>query len=140
MPIAECGFVDTDDMSGSDALLHNGPTLWVDVGFDPTFNYTEGGLTPTSSATQIPALVDTGATLSCIDDGLAISLNLPFVDRQNISGVGGSHEVSVYLAHLVAPSLGWYQWGLFYGVNLTEGRQLHQVLIGRSFLQNMMLI
>ena len=144
MPIADCGFRNTDQLSGLKALLQFGPTLWVDMGFDPTFDYAKGSLTgalgPQSSATQIPALVDTGATFSCIDNNLALSLGLPFVDRQNISGVGGEHELNVYLAHVIAPALRWGQWGLFYGVKLAEGQQPHRALIGRFFLQTMMLI
>ncbi len=140
MPIADCGFDDTVQMSGAAALLYNGPTLWVDVGFDPEYKYDENGTGPRSEIMQVPALVDTGATISCIDDALARSLKLPLVDRQTISGVGGKHELNVYLAHIVAPVLGWFQYGLFHGVSLTEGEQPHRALIGRTFLQGMMLI
>lgn len=140
MPIVDCGFPDTQKISGSETLLRVGPTLLVDIGFDPEYNYGVNGAFPKSAAAQVPALVDTGATISCIDNSLAQSLNLPLVDRQKVSGVGGKHECNVYLAHLVAPALAWFQWGLFHGVSLTEGDQVHQALIGRTFLQNMMLV
>ena len=140
MPIADCGFADGQHGSGWDLLLRYGPTLHVDIGFDTDFDYGTSQSFPASTATRIPALVDTGATMSCIDDSLAQSLHLPLVDRQTVSGVGGQHTCDVYLAHIVAPTLEWFQWGLFYGVSLAAGGQLHQALIGRSFLQSMMLI
>jgi hypothetical protein len=55
-------------------------------------------------------------------------------------GVAGKQECNVYLAHLIAPVMAWFQWGLFYGVSLIEGGQVHQALIGRTFLQSMMLV
>ncbi len=140
MPIADCGFPGTDQMSGAAALIQYGPTLWVDIGFDPEYKYDENSASPRSEITQVPALVDTGATISCIDDALAQSLNLPLVDRQMSSGIGGKHELNVYLAHIVVPALSFFQYGIFHGVSLTEGEQPHRALIGRTFLQGMMLI
>lgn len=140
MPIADCGFDDSQEVSGSELLLRFGPTLFVDIGFDPEYKYGEIGTFPKSAAAQVPALIDTGALVSCIDNSLAQSLALPLVDRQSVSGVGGKHECNVYLAHIVAPTLAWVQWGVFYGVSLVEGDQAHQALIGRSFLQGMMLV
>ena len=140
MPIVDCGFSGGEQASGEQMLLTFGPTLLVDVGFNPEHKYGVNGAFPKSAAAQVPALVDTGAIMSCIDDALAQKLGLPLVDRQNVSGVGGTHECNVYLAHIVAPTLAWFQWGLFYGVNLTEGGQAHQALIGRTFLQGMMMI
>lgn len=140
MPIADCGFSDSGQVSGSQMLLRFGPTLFVDIGFDPEHKYGVDGTLPKSTAAQVPALVDTGATMSCIDDALAQKMELPLVDRQNVSGVSGKHKCNVFLAHIVAPTLAWFQWGLFYGVNLTEGGQAHQALIGRTFLQGMMMI
>ena len=108
MPITDIGFQDTEKMSGASTLVHLGPTLWVDVGFDPDYKYGVNGTVPKSAAAQVPALVDTGATISCIDDELAKSLALPLVDRQQVSGIGGKHECNVYLAHIVAPTLAWF--------------------------------
>ena len=44
-----------------------------------------------------PALVDTGATESCIDSELAFMLNLPVVDRQKVAGSHGADTVDVHL-------------------------------------------
>jgi hypothetical protein len=48
----------------------------------------------------IRALIDSGAGGDCIDDDLAKSLALPVTDEGEISGVGGKHWASVYLARL----------------------------------------
>ena len=40
----------------------------------------------------------------------------------------------------MVPALSFFQYGIFHGVSLTEGEQPHRALIGRSFLQDMMLI
>ena len=140
MPIIDVGFNDTDHLTGGDTLMWYGPTIWVDIGFDTNFNYGDGGGMPESGAERVPALVDTGAVQSCIDEPLAIDLGLPLVDRQLISGVSGPEERNVYLAHIASPQLGDFQWGRFTGVSLTDGDQAHRALIGRTFLQNKLLV
>ncbi len=87
-----------------------------------------------------PALIDTGAADSCIDEDLANELGLPLVDRQTCSGVGGEHELNIYLGHIRIPSLGQIRWGRFTGARLASGRQLHRALIGRAQLTEMILI
>lgn len=147
MPLVDCGFPQAgDNPSPQQLLCAHGPTLYIDVGYDSNFDYANLAVakatpeTPKSTASQVPALVDTGATESCIDNVLAVSLGLPEIDRLTISGVSGHDEVPVYLAHIVVPSLRLTQYGSFAGVKLTDGGQLHQVLIGRTFLQNMIMI
>jgi predicted aspartyl protease len=92
------------------------------------------------AASQIPALIDTGATESCIDDALAKNLGRPLVDKHLVSGVGGQHVVDVYLGYVFVPSLNVVLTGLFCGVHLTAGGQFHQVLLGRTMLQNVVMI
>jgi hypothetical protein len=80
-------------------------------------------------ASDCLALLDTGASDSCIDQGLADYLSLPLVDRWRAGGVGGSHEMNVYLAALTIPTLGITKNGLFMAVRLAESGQTHKVLI-----------
>ncbi len=134
MPETNCGFKDSPGTSGSLLLVANGPTLFVDIGFDPNFNPAAPG-PPVPGIKSQWALVDTGATESCIDNLLAATLNLPVVDRRPIGGVGGVHEANMYLAQVRVPSLDFTQYGLFAGVNLSEGGQRHRALIGRTFLR-----
>jgi hypothetical protein len=84
----------------------------------------------------VQALVDTGATECCIDSLLAAQLSLPIVDRRKISGVGGEHEVNVYMAQIHVPVFPFTVYGAFCGVDLAAGGQSHKALIGRTFLQH----
>jgi predicted aspartyl protease len=86
------------------------------------------------------ALIDTGATESCIDEGLAQQLQLPLVNQQNTAGVGGVHVLNVYLAYLALPLLGHLQAGLFVGAQLAAGGTPHRALIGRTLLSDMLMV
>jgi hypothetical protein len=80
------------------------------------------------------ALIDSGATESCIDEMLAISLKLPLIDKIMMGGVAGAKEHNVYLAALNMPAIGRSQYGRFAAVDLAGGGQLFRVLLGRTFL------
>lgn len=129
----ECGFDSNPDGQGSALLMLSGPTLAVNIGFDSTWLPT---LTtpPAPGVSGVNALVDTGASISCIDQLLAASLNLPIVDRQTISGSAGAHPVNMHLAQIHVPSLNFTQYGIFAAVDLKGGGQAHEALIGRTFL------
>ena len=140
MPLTDCGFR-ADANGTADAHLEKfGPTLQVNVGFDPKYDHAAPVGAPNLSSELVPALVDTGATISCIDDALATRLSLPTVDRMIMSGVGGEHEVNVYLAQIFVPTLRFTQYGRFSGAALSAGGQPHTVLIGRSFLRHFVMI
>lgn len=135
MAIVLCGFVDGPNGTGQGMLVQYGPTLEVDIGFAVNYVPTPGSL-PDLQVKGVNALVDTGATASCIDAGLAMQLNLPIIDRQNVGGISGSYEVNMHLAHVVVPGLNKYISGAFAGVDLRGGGQPHVALIGRTFLQH----
>lgn len=140
--ILDVGFATDAKASGRDHLYNIGPTMWVDVGFDEKFDYdnpTTGLALPESAAKQVPALIDTGATTSSIDDSLAQQLKLPLIDKGQASGVGGRIELNVYMAHINVPGMGM-QYGRFSGVHLAAGGQAHRVLIGRSFLRDSVMV
>ena len=107
----------------------------VDIGFDPGFK-PEAGAHPVPGMNGLHALVDTGATESCIDALLAANLRLPIVDRRPIGGVGGVHQVNVHLAQVHVPALNFTLYGAFAAVDLASGGQPHKALIGRTLLQN----
>ena len=79
------------------------------------------------------ALVDTGATESCIDISLAQYLELPIVDTMTISGSDGAKKHDVYMAQIHIPDLKFTQFGKFAGVNLDGGGQLHKALLGSAY-------
>ena len=91
-------------------LIEQGPTLDVQIGFDPEFRPSELAR-PNIPEVRFPALVDTGATESCIDSDLARVLQLPVVDRQAIAGVHGASETNVCLAQIHVPDLGFTMYG-----------------------------
>ena len=122
-----------------DELVAVGPTLEVQIGFDPGYRPGDAFL-PAVPQALYPALIDTGALTSCIDADLASALDLIVVDRQWVSGAGGSLEVNVYAAQIVIPSLPWVIYGELAGVNLLAGGQRHSALIGRTFLRHQRLV
>jgi hypothetical protein len=140
MPRTKCGFFDGSEGKGHDLLVLLGPTLLVNIGFDPA--YRPGGLAPTPHPLieNVKALVDTGATECCIDSALAGQLALPVVDRRSVSGVHGPQEVSMHLAQIHVPSLNFTVWGMFAGVDLQGGGIEHRALIGRTFLNHFTMI
>jgi hypothetical protein len=130
-----CGFNDGAGGLGRDLLVQFGPTLIVDIGFDPAY-LSVGGAYPNLAMKGVHALVDTGATTSCIDSKLAMALKLPIVDQARISGVSGEQTVNLHLAQLFVPSLSHVVYGSFAAVDLAAGGQAHSALIGRTFLRD----
>ncbi len=131
MPTINAGFNDTF------GLVRFGPTVSVQIGYDPAFKV---GVRPDLPETILPALVDTGATESCIDTDLAKKLNLPLVDRGELSGSQGSHTADIYLAQIHVIDLAFSVYGRFAGVHLAAGNQPHAALLGRTFLRNFKMI
>jgi predicted aspartyl protease len=133
----KCGFDSGPSGQGCDLLVNYGPTLLVDVGFDPIHDpATNPTNIPTPGIRGVNALVDTGATECCIDSMLAAQLNLPIVNRRQISGIHGSHTANIYLAQVHVQFLAVTINGAFAGVDLKAGGQVHSVLIGRTFLRH----
>jgi hypothetical protein len=132
---ARCGFDDSPSASGSDMLMLMGPSLQVDIGFDTNFPNSKKSR-PEAGITGVWALVDSGATESCIDNLLATQLKLPIIDRRSISGAGGQHQVNIYQAQVHVPSVGINILGSFAGVKLSDGGQEHRALLGRTFLRH----
>jgi len=143
--------------SQQDWMAAHGPGVIAEVGFDPASfgvapipvtGATSAGtslapLAPDQSLTQprqVLALIDTGASTSCIDERLAQSLNLPLVNVVHVGGAGGAHQLNVYLCRLMIPQLNFARVGGFIGAKLLDGGQVHQALIGRDFLAQMILI
>lgn len=134
MKTVECGF------SGPNAinrLTGDGPTILVDIGFDPTWRR---GTIPIPKDRDIAALIDTGAQECFIDVDLATHLGLPVVDRREVAGSHGKHEVDVYLAQIHIPALVFTQYGKFAGAYLHSGGLQYEVLMGRTFLENFTLM
>lgn len=136
MGSTDCGFIDIPGgATAADSLVQWGPTLTVDIGFDPNYNSASANI-PVPGKTGLSALVDTGATESCIDSLLAAQLNLPVVDKRMTAGAHGAKEVNLHLAQIYIPSLNRTIVGTFAAVDLLAGGQVHSALIGRTFLRH----
>lgn len=131
----KCGFDDGPGGKGADLLVAHGPTILVDIGFDPQFKPTQVA-PPTPGMRGLRALVDTGASESCIDSLLATNLALPIFDRRPISGVHGAKEVNIHIAQIHVPAFPFTIYGQFAAVDLIAGGQIHFALIGRTFLNH----
>lgn len=135
MPLVDAGFRDDEGRADLNLLLGYGPTVEVVVG------HVSGDGKPSDGPSETAfALIDTGAAESCIDSDLAAQLGLPVIDRQLIAGAGGASTHDVFLGHVAIPQLEIRQFGRFTGVNLAAGGQEHRVLLGRTFLQNVVMI
>jgi predicted aspartyl protease len=137
MPLTEAGFKDADGHPHIPSLLMTGPTIQVMVMPLPLQTETDA---LANNPFLCHALVDTGATESCIDIDLAVSLGLPQIDVITISGAGGPKLHPVYMCAIAIPALSLTQYGKFAGVHLQAGGQAHKVLLGRSFLGGVIMI
>ena len=130
MPTANAGHPDPS------VLMAHGPTLQVQIGFDPGWS-SRSGVLPQLPLTRHPALVDTGASgHGSIDSAFAEDLGLPLVDETTESGVGGIQTFNVYVAQVYVPELRHLVYGRFTGHHLSQGGFHHRALIGRRFLEN----
>ena len=139
MPLTDAAFADSDGRPDHAALLELGPSLevvvspLVDLAQPPTEGHiTEGHVTH--------ALVDTGATQSCIDTQVAESLELSVVDYVTLSGAAGPSPHPLFMAKVAIPLLDILEFGAFIGVDLAAGGQPHRVLLGRTFLRSTVMI
>ena len=115
-----------------------GPTLLVEIGFDRDYRI-DSNRRPNISHDLLPALVDTGATESCIDADFAQKLGLLSFERNDsatVVGISGPTMVDHYLAQIYVPELERTIYGLLAGVRLQTGNQPYYALIGRDFLQH----
>jgi predicted aspartyl protease len=155
--IANCGFPpvtvvpDTDPpqvISGQNALVFIGPTVPVEIGFSPDMFHSDPIVVQQAiqsvhaqpPSQLVEALIDTGAGDSCIDEDLAQQLQLPLIDHQEGSGIGGRETFNVYLGHVRIASLGYIQYGRFMGVKLQAGKQPHRALLGRTLFTELILV
>ena len=138
MPTISIGLDDAPEVAAP-ALVYDGPTLYVEIGFDANFRPVEGRR-PDLPPNQFPALVDTGALDNCIDSALAERLGLPIVGRHMIAGVHGAEEVNFHLVQIYVPSLDHTAYGDFAGVHLVDGGQPYQALLGRTFLMHFKMV
>ena len=134
MSQAKCGFDDRGSVSARNLLVRLCPTLRVEIGFDADYDADQPRRLARLAMPNVSALIDTGASISCIDSGVAMELQLPIINRTSVAGVGGLHQFNVHLAQIRAPELNFTFYGPFTGVDLAASGQQRIALIGRDFL------
>jgi len=85
------------------------------------------------------ALIDTGATHSCVDDNVISQLGVNPISRAKIHGSAGAHEVNVFPAHLRFPAIPNFEidFAAALGVNIRAQQFNNQpiiALLGRDVL------
>ena len=128
MASVQCGFP-----GDPNRLVDEGPYVWVQVGFDPTYNPDKDVMSGFAGREYL-ALIDTGATESCVDDTLARALELPVVDSRSILGIHGPRLTPSYNAQFHIPSVGVTYDGQFAGIPLRSSGTPFFALLGRDFL------
>lgn len=135
----ECGF---SGPQAAHTLIRDGPTIWLDIGFDPAWRAGQTAKRPELGALRVRALIDTGADLSFIDCDLATRLKLPIVERASarILSSSGPYETDVYLAQIFVRPLHFIQYGEFAGVHLKRHGEPYEAQLGRTFLAGFTLL
>lgn len=136
MDEASCGYDHAP--RGSELLVRFGPSLKVDVGFDPNFVAGFGG-PPAPGLKGLDALIDTGAQESYIDRALVTQLDLPLINRDAVGSALGSAVVDIHMAQVRVIALDTLILGRFAAVNLRENAIEFDMLLGRTFLENYVL-
>ncbi len=125
-------------MPDSHSLIQWGPTISVSVSeYVPKEILIQDKVARTKT---VHALIDTGAIDSCIDKNLAEELGLPKVDEVSVAGANGATNQPIYMGIITSPDLDLLNFGRFIGVDLKDGGQQHDVLIGRTFLRHVIMI
>ena len=135
MPTARLRLPDYPALPSWGALLLHGPILPVVVGYDLVYG-SANDAPPGSPAPTVVAIIDTGADSNCVDEDLAISLNLPKVGESTVSAAHGTMAANVYRGQIFIPELDWTLEGRLLGVSFGAEQQQWSVILGRTFLQH----
>lgn len=105
----------------------------------PLLNVSILGYEPVDLGVPVPTvetrgLIDTGASDVCIDYRIAIALGLKVIDQSLVGVVGTSTLATIYLGRLLIPEIGFDRVMPLYALKVRQ--PTHEVLIGRSVLQN----
>ncbi len=120
-----------------------GPVL--KLGFTPPGAIGDAAARQGTGAGQVTgaqALVDTGASVTCVTEEVARHANLPLIGKMPSAGVHGVREMNVYMADIILPFGDPTRAGDF-SAQVTASRQVmefqtnsshYQALLGRDIL------
>ena len=125
---------------GPVALQQNGPIIEIEVAVPTAL---EQLLKQTSKPVPPPvrgfALVDTGATMSAVDDSVVRSLGVAPIGLASTGTAGGPQTQNLYPAKFILQRAPWtFEFGRVTGCNLSGTGMI--ALIGRDVLSNAILV
>ena len=134
MPVVSATFEHDRGLPDRDALLRHGPS--IDVHVAPLARYAEPGL----DGPPAGAIIHTATRYDCIDAAFAERLRLPVVDTVEVLTPAGHHTIAVYAAFVTVPRLGLQRFGSFVGIDFAYAGSPRRVVLGRSFLESVIMI
>ena len=106
--------------------------IWVS---GPIIDITLHGSNPEFPTDELQGIIDTGASVICLDKRVAVRLGLTAVNRKRMEVADGTIvEATVYMAEMAIAGLGFRDWVEVHALPMTRPSQ--RVLLGRSFLRN----
>jgi predicted aspartyl protease len=106
--------------------------IWVT---GPLIEITLHGSSASAPTESLEGIIDTGASVICLDSRVANRLGLVAINRQAMQVADGSEIIaSIYMAEMSIAGLGFKEWVEVYA--LPMARPSARVLLGRSFLKN----
>ena len=126
-----------DDNERSLLLRSQGPLIDV-VLRNPINSHQLNELSPQYhlNSQEYTALIDTGASVNCIDNLIAKQLKLKVIDSRLMRSANNSGLTPIYLGQVFIPKLKETIFGEFYGADLSQSGQHHKSLLGTPFLSN----
>lgn len=125
-----------------DLLAKEGPIVDIEVAVPNILrDYMTKNKLEVPEAVKGKGLIDTGAAVSCIDDSVAIKLNVKptgMVKGHGMSGESNRNLYSAQIAIVTGPQRWAYESTRIMGVDIQKQGLI--ALIGRDFLRNGMMI
>ncbi len=126
----ECGFADTENATGQASLVHVGPTLHVDIGFDPEYapgkNIIPAASIPVFWSSSTPVRPKATSTSRQLRPWI-----FRFVEQRSYGAATGLHPANMYLAQIRVPALNYTVWGEFTGAK-SRWRRAHTQSLDRA--------
>ncbi len=92
------------------------------------------GYAPNAPAVAARGLIDTGASVVCIDRRIALRLGLTPINQMPVAVAGGTMiDSTIYMGRLDVPVLSYSETVPLYSAPMMQAH--HDVLLGRSFLR-----
>jgi predicted aspartyl protease len=105
--------------------------LWVS---GPLIDITLHGASASTPVERLEGIIDTGASVICLDKRVALRLGLTAVNRKMMEVADGSSlDATIFMAEMAIAGLGFRDWVEVYALPMT--RPSNRVLLGRSFLK-----